>query len=68
MWTGLKSRLLRRLGRDAAEYTGSAIGKIVLACDRCGELVDAIQRSEKKPHEWLCGRCIAKEQKCQETT
>jgi len=61
MWAGLKSRLLRRLGRDAAEYTESTVGKIVITCDGCGKPVDSVMRSTKKPDKWLCNPCIIKE-------
>jgi hypothetical protein len=64
----LLSRLQRRFGRDAIEYTGSEIGRAVLACPRCGALVDALQEAEKKPYTMICSRCAIKEQGCQETT
>jgi hypothetical protein len=69
VWRGLRSRLLRRLDRDAIEYTGSTlVGHVILACDQCGALVDYLEQSAKEPFGWLCGPCKAREQECQETT
>jgi hypothetical protein len=40
VWAALRSRLLRRFGRDALEYTDSTVGRAALICSQCGVVAD----------------------------